>query len=71
MISDWAGETRYGELKKKVGESVSMMLTGFQKKLEEISDDEVSSLFQSGEDYANKVATAKLLEVQRAVGLRD
>ena len=71
VISDWAGETRYGELKKKVGESVSTMLTGFQKKLGEISDDEVFSLFQSGEDYANKVATAKLLEVQRAVGLRD
>lgn len=71
VISDWAGETRYGELKKKVGESVSTMLTSFQKKLGEISDDEVFSLFQSGEDYANKVATAKLLEVQRAVGLRD
>ena len=71
VISDWAGETRYGELKKKVGESVSTMLTGFQKKLGEISDDEVFSLFQSGEDCANKVATAKLLEVQRAVGLRD
>lgn len=71
VISDWTGETRYGELKKKVGESVSTMLTDFQKKLGEISDDEVFSLFQSGEDYANKVATAKLLEVQRAVGLRD
>ena len=70
VIAEWNGETRYGELKKKVAASVSMMLTDFQKKLAEISDEQVYELLESGEKYANEVASAKLLEVQKAVGLR-
>ena len=70
VISTWAGETRYGDLKKKVAESVSQMLTIFQEKLANISDEEVYELLESGEKYANQVAGAKLLEVQKAVGLR-
>lgn len=70
VISTWAGETRYGDLKKKVAESVSEMLTIFQSKVAEISDDEVYELFKQGEAYANDVANSKLEEVQKAVGLR-
>lgn len=71
VISDWAGETRYGELKKKVASSVSAMLADFQSRLDKIDDDEVYALFESGEKYANEVANQKLLEVQKAVGLRS
>lgn len=70
VISTWAGETRYGELKKKVASSVSEMLTVFQSRLKEISDEEILGLLEAGEVYANKVANAKLLEVQRAFNLR-
>ena len=70
VISTWAGETRYGELKKKVASSVSEMLTIFQEKLADISDGEVFTLLESGEKYANEVANAKLLEVQKAFHLR-
>ncbi|MBQ6414578.1 tryptophan--tRNA ligase [Candidatus Saccharibacteria bacterium] len=70
VVEKWAGETRYGELKKQVAESVATMLADFQAKLKEISDDEVLWLFEAGEQYANKVANEKLLEVQKAVGLR-
>ena len=70
VISTWAGETRYGELKKKVAESVSEMLTVFQARLEEVSDEMVYELLETGERYANEVANAKLHEVQKAVGLR-
>ena len=70
VISTWAGETRYGDLKKKVGESVSQMLTVFQEKLAQISDEEVLDLLESGEQYANEVANKKLLEVQKAFRLR-
>ena len=70
VIATWAGQTRYGDLKKKVAESVSGMLTIFQAKLAEISDEEVYSLLETGEKYANEVANAKLLEVQKAFGLR-
>ena len=70
VISTWAGETRYGELKKKVAESVSEMLTIFQARLAEISDEQVYELLRIGEEYANRVANAKLLEAQKAFGLR-
>ena len=70
VISTWAGVTRYGDLKRKVAESVSTMLEEFQARLAEISDERVFELFEDGEEYANEVAKAKLLEVQKAVQLR-
>ena len=70
VISVWAGQTRYGDLKKKVAESISEMLTAFQARLAEIDDAEVYRLLEEGEKYANKVANAKLLEAQKAFGLR-
>ena len=70
VIAAWAGETRYGELKKKVAESVSEMLTAFQTRLAGISDAQVYELLESGEEYANNVANAKLLEAQKAFKLR-
>lgn len=70
VISIWAGQTRYGDLKKKVAESISEMLTVFQARLAEIDDAEVYRLLEEGEKYANKVANAKLLEAQKAFGLR-
>ncbi len=70
VISAWSGETRYGELKKKVAESVVNLLSNFQSKLEQISDEEILSLLEEGESYANEIANSKLLEVQKAFGLR-
>ena len=70
VVAKWNGETRYGELKKQVASSVSQMLTEFQERLAGISDEQVLELFETGEKYANEVANAKLLEVQKAFGLR-
>ena len=70
VINTWSGETSYGDLKKKVASSVSQMLTVFQEKLASIPDDYVYSLLEEGERYANEVANAKLLEVQKAFHLR-
>ena len=70
VIATWAGQTRYGDLKKKVAESVSGMLTAFQMELAKISDEQIYELLESGEKYANRVANAKLSEAQRAFGLR-
>ncbi|MBQ1298520.1 hypothetical protein IIY24_01630, partial [Candidatus Saccharibacteria bacterium] len=70
VISTWAGETRYGDLKKKVSESVTEMLTVFQEKMKGISDEMVLEHLQEGEKYANEVANKKLLEVQKAFKLR-
>jgi len=70
VISTWAGETHYGDLKKKVAASVSGYLEDFQKRVSEISDEEVYKILEDGEKYANEVAKKKLLEVQKAVKLR-
>ena len=70
VISTWAGETHYGDLKKKVAASVSGYLADFQAKVAEISDEKVYEILESGEKYANKVANEKLLSVQKAVSLR-
>ena len=70
VAAAWAGETSYGELKKQVASSVQTMLADFQAKLANISDDQVYELLESGEEYANQVANAKLLEAQQAFGLR-
>jgi tryptophanyl-tRNA synthetase len=70
VITTWAGETRYGDLKKKVAETVSGYLTDFQAKVAAISDDEVYEILEAGEKYANEVAKKKLFEVQKAFKLR-
>lgn len=70
VVSAWAGETSYGKLKEKVAKSVSGMLTDFQEKLLDISDEEILSLLKTGEMYANEMANKKLLEVQKAFNLR-
>jgi len=70
IISTWSGQTRYGDLKKKVASSVSTFLEDFQNRLTTIDDQTVLDLLESGEKYANQVANAKLVEVQRCFGLR-
>ena len=70
VISTWAGETHYGDLKKKVASSVSGMLEEFQAKMANISDEDVLKLLESGEAYANKISKETLLRAQKAFGLR-
>ena len=70
VISTWAGETHYGDLKQKVATDVATFIDNFQRKLATISDDEVLTLLETGEEYANTVANRKLLEVQKAFHLR-
>lgn len=70
VISTWAGETHYGDLKQKVSESVRVLLEDFQTKLAEISDQQILDLLESGEIYANEVANQKLHEAQVAFRLR-
>lgn len=70
VISTWAGETHYGDLKQKVAEDLSVFLSEFQRKLAGIGDDEVVALLERGEIYANDIANHKLYEVQKAFCLR-
>lgn len=70
VIKKWEGETRYGELKKAVAEAVRAGLMEFQERMSKVSDDDIYELLGSGEKYANHIAGAKLLEAQKAIGLR-
>lgn len=70
VISTWAGETHYGDLKKKVAASVSGMLSEFQERLASVEDEQVHGLLEVGERYAREVAGAKLGAVQEKFGLR-
>lgn len=70
VISTWAGETHYGDLKQKVADDLAVFLGEFQRKLAGIGDNEVIELLEQGEVYANDVANRKLLEVQKAFCLR-
>jgi len=70
VVTAWAGNTHYGELKAHVAATVSTALADFQSKLTEVSDDTVRELLATGEPYANQVANTKLRQVQIAVGLR-
>ncbi len=70
VISTWAGETHYGDLKQKVATSVVVFLENFQKQLAEIEDSRILELLASGEEYANEVANRKLEKVQELVHLR-
>lgn len=70
VISDFAGQTMYGDLKKKVADSVYHFLSDFQEKVAQISDEEVEKILEDGEKYANQVSREKLNLVQKAVGLR-
>ncbi len=70
VISTWAGETRYGDLKQKVATSVQTFLETFQSRLATISDEQILNLLAEGEIYANQVANTKLHAVQTAFHLR-
>ena len=70
VISTWAGETRYGDLKAKVADSVAGFLEDFQNRVKNIPDAEIIDLLSIGEHYANRIANAKLLTVQKSLGLR-
>ena len=70
VISDWVGQTSYGDLKRKVADSVEHFLANFQEKVAAISDKKVEEVLTRGEKHTNTVANQKLIKVQRAIGLR-
>jgi tryptophanyl-tRNA synthetase len=70
VIARWTGETSYGDLKQEVAAVVQHFLRDFQEKVAGISDKTVLAVLEQGEERMRKKANAKLLEVQRAVGIR-
>jgi tryptophanyl-tRNA synthetase len=70
VVARFAGETNYGDFKRKVAEAVEVFMRDFQARVAEVSDAEILAALERGEKIANGIANAKLHEVQKAVGLR-
>lgn len=70
VINTWSGESRYGDLKKKVAATVSGFLEDFQSRVDNVSDEEVYKILEAGEIYANDYAKKTLLKAQTAFKLR-
>jgi tryptophanyl-tRNA synthetase len=64
------GQKSYGDLKKEVADEVKEFLTDFQAKLAAVDEEHVMLKLQSSEAKMNDTANKKLIEVQKAVGLR-
>jgi tryptophanyl-tRNA synthetase len=71
VIAEWTGQTSYGDFKKAVASAVEAFLTDFQVKLANVTDEQALNVLEKGESAMNKVAKAKLHQVQTAVGLRQ
>ncbi len=71
VAAEWEGKSSYGELKKQVAEQVIHFLQNLQSELSTINEDEIIKKLESDEVAMTKVANARLLEAQKAVGLRE
>ncbi len=69
--SKWVGQASYGDLKKETALAVENFLTDYQYKLANVDEKKLHAKLIEGEANMNKVASSKLLEVQKVLGLRD
>jgi tryptophanyl-tRNA synthetase len=70
VIEQWEGNSKYGELKEAVADSVKEFLTDFQHKLSLVNRDGLMEKLEADEAEMSTVANATLERTQQAVGLR-
>jgi hypothetical protein len=70
VAGEFEGQTRYGDFKRVVADEVSMFLTDFQAKLDQVDREAIAQKLVRSEAAMNEQANERLLMVQRAVGLR-
>lgn len=70
VITEYEGQTSYGELKKDVAKVVSDFLASFQQKLASTDEQVIKVKLERDEEAMRQQSNAVLLKVQRAVGLR-
>lgn len=69
-VTEFAGETRYGNFKAVVADEVKVFLSSFQANLANVDSAAILTKLQASEQAMNEQAYATLLGVQQAVGLR-
>jgi len=67
---EWQGKSSYGALKTKVAQQVDQFLMDLRSKLDQVDEAKLLKKLEEDEEAMRKMADQKLLEVQRAVGLR-
>lgn len=70
ILTKYEGSSKYSEFKNEVAEAVGLFLKNFQHNLSKISDQQIIDKLISSEEEMNIRAKDKLLQVQKAVGLR-
>ena len=70
ILSDWDGNSNYGELKSVVASHVSEFLGNFQSLLAAVDDNEIETQLTANETAVSHQANLTLERVQKAVGLR-
>jgi len=69
LEKDYIGKG-YGDFKKDLADVVAKFLTDFQDKYNKISDAEVSKILEEGRIKADAIATKKLEEVKKLIGVK-
>lgn len=70
VVSEFAGQTRYGDFKRVVADEMTAFLTDFQQRLSTVDDSAIMAKLTQSERDMTIVANATLLRAQQAVGLR-
>jgi tryptophanyl-tRNA synthetase len=69
IINQWQGQTRYGDLKKAVAESMTTFMSQFQSNFDRIKDTDIDELLNQGEIKASKIANETMQKVYKCLGL--
>jgi tryptophanyl-tRNA synthetase len=69
LVKDYAGKG-YGDFKKDLAEIVAKFLEDFQKKYNNISDNDVKKVLEDGRQKAEKMANEKMEKVRKLIGVR-
>ena len=70
VAKEWQGKSSYGALKTKVAQQVDQFLMDLRSKFDQVDEAKLLKKLEEDEEAMRKMADQKLLEVQRAVGLR-
>lgn len=70
VAAEYKGQTQYGPLKSAVADQVEQFLIDFQTRLAAVNEQRLTAKLEQSEEAMRIVADAKLLAVQKAVGLR-
>lgn len=69
-ITEFEGQTRYGDFKQIVASEVEQFLADFQQRLAAVDDTAIIAKLEQSERVLTQTANATLLRAQQAVGLR-